>query len=244
MAKKADVIRLIENFAPLETVEEWDNSGFQVNLHQEEVNKILLALNVSEKIVSQAISQRCDMIISHHPLIFSPLKKIEEPFVVEAIKNNIQIYSAHTNLDKATGGTTDKLIKKLGYKNAKSFNEFIKTVELDEPITVCEVAARVKNALGIPFIKATGDINKRVKQIAFGAGSCGSFIPDFKNSNIELFITGEVKYHEALESKDIAVFDLGHFYSEKYVTEIFKNILEKLNLEIVIADEEDIWHFV
>ncbi len=244
MAKTADIIRLIENFAPLETMEEWDNSGFQVNLHQEDLNKVLLALNVTENTVNQAIVQGCDMIISHHPLIFSPLKNIEEPFALKAIQNNIQIYSAHTNLDKAQWGTTDKLIEKLGFNNPKSFNDFVKTVELEEPLPLCEVAERVKNALEIPYIKVAGNLNKSVSKIAMGAGSCGSFIPDFANQGIDLFITGEVKYHEALDAQDVAVFDLGHFYSEKYVTEIFKNILEKLNLEIVVADEEDIWKFI
>lgn len=244
MAKTADIVRLIENFAPLETMEEWDNSGFQVNLHQEETNKVLLALNVTENTINQAIMQGCDMIISHHPLIFSPLKKIEAPFVIKAIKHNIQIYSAHTNLDKAKGGVTDKLIEKLGYKNPKSINEFVKTVELEEPCNILLLAEKTKADLGIPTIKIAGDINKEVKKIAFGAGSCGSFISVLTSSDADLFITGEVKYHEALEDKGIAVFDLGHFYSEKYVTEIFKNILEKLNLEIVVANEEDIWKFV
>jgi len=244
MAKTAEIIALIEEFAPLETMEEWDNSGFQVNLHREETNKVLLALNVTENTINQAISQGCEMIISHHPLIFSPLRKIEEPFVINAIKNNIQIYSAHTNLDKAKGGVTDKFIEKLGYKNPKSFNEFVKTVELEETCSILSVVEKVKETLGVPAIKIAGDINKEVKKIAFGAGSCGSFISDLKNGDVDLFITGEVKYHEALEAQDIAVFDLGHFYSEKYVTEIFKNILEKLNLEIVVANEEDIWKFV
>lgn len=244
MAKTADIIGLIENFAPLETMENWDNSGFQVNLHQEEVSKVLLALNVTENSVNQAIMQGCDMIISHHPLIFSPLKNIEEPFILKAIQNNIQIYSAHTNLDKAKGGTTDKLIEKLGFDNPKSFNDFVKTIELEEPLKLFEIAERVKIALAIPFIKVAANTDKAISKIAIGAGSCGGFIPDFSGQDIDLFITGEVKYHEALEVQDIAVFDLGHFYSEKYVTEIFKDILEKLNIEIVIADEDDIWKFL
>lgn len=244
MAKTADIIRLIENFAPLEIMEEWDNSGFQVNLHNEEVNKVLLALNIDENTVNQAVFKGCDMIISHHPLIFKPLNRIEEPFVIKAIQNNIQIYSAHTNLDKAMGGTTDKLIEKLGYKNAKNFNDFVKTVEIDEYCDLSLLTQKIKEILGIPSIKIAGELNKEIKKIAFGAGSCGSFISDFENTGIDLFITGEVKYHEALDAKNITIFDLGHFYSEKCVTEIFKDILEKENVEIVIANEKDIWEFV
>ena len=115
---KYEIVRKIEEFAPLETQEKWDASGWIVELANNEVNKILFALTITDKVFEQAVTQNCDMIISHHPLFFVPLEY-----------RKINMYCAHTNLDRAEGGTTDLIIKKLSLK--KSYNDdFVRVVEL------------------------------------------------------------------------------------------------------------------
>ena len=104
MINVGEIINEIEKFAPVEMAQNWDNTGWQINFNKQEAKKIMLCLSVTQDIISQAINQECDLIISHHPLIFNPLKKITsdtvtEKIIIEAIKNDIQIYSAHTNLD-------------------------------------------------------------------------------------------------------------------------------------------------
>ena len=91
MEKTNKIIKKIEEFAPLDTMQKWDNSGWQINLGNEDVNKIMVTLDVTRSIVNEAIQKHCDLIISHHPVFFHPIKTIDSPLVINAIKNNIQI---------------------------------------------------------------------------------------------------------------------------------------------------------
>ena len=111
-------------FAPLPLQESYDNAGLQVGLHEAEVEGVLLCLDVTEEVIDEAVTSKCNLIISHHPLLFKPLKRITgasyvERCILKAISNNIAIYSAHTNLDNAAGGVNFKIAEKLGLKNVK-----------------------------------------------------------------------------------------------------------------------------
>ena len=115
------IITLIEDFAPLELQESWDNSGWQIDLGKKDANKILLALTVTEDIVNQAVKNNCDLVISHHPLFFVPF----------SLNKNIPIYSAHTNLDATNGGTTDTMIELLSLPELKKI-----TPELSDQLNI------------------------------------------------------------------------------------------------------------
>ncbi len=245
MAKTAEIIALLEEFAPISTSQPWDNVGWQINFANPEVNKVILCLTVTESVVKQAISENCDFILSHHPVFFDPIKKIADKYVLDAIKKGIQIYSVHTNIDVAMGGTSDMLAAKLGFFELQFINEFIRYKNFDHEINVNDFVYRMKNDLNINNLRVVNKENvETFKSIAFCAGSGGSFIPEIKKFNIDLYVTGDVKYHDALVADKLVVVDIGHFDSEKFVTEIFRNILQKTNVEIIIANEEDIWKTV
>ena len=124
---KYEIVQKIEKFARLEAQEKWDASGWIVDLKESCVNKILFALTITDQILEQAVKQGCDMIISHHPLFFVPFEY-----------KKINMYCAHTNLDRAEGGTTDLIIQELGFK--KTYNDdFVRVVELDKSISVEEL---------------------------------------------------------------------------------------------------------
>ena len=119
MAEIQSIIKKIEDFAPPETAEDWDNTGWQINLGIKEVNNVMVCLSVTPQIIEQAINNNCGLIISHHPLIFNGIKKISDEnvlnkLIISCIQNNIQVYSAHTNLDCTQGGVNDILCEKLG----------------------------------------------------------------------------------------------------------------------------------
>lgn len=242
MAEISQIIKAIEDFAPLEKMSEWDNSGWQVKLESNKTDKILLSLNLDEDAVNQAVNLGCDLIISHHPYIFSPLKKIDDPVLTKTIQNNIQIYSAHTNLDSARGGTTDMLAEKVGFSDCAELNEFVRYKFLDAPADLNEFLTSLKTYFDIKNYRL---VNKSAKyefsSIAFCAGSGGGFIREILAAGIDLYITSDVKYHDALDAENLIVIDIGHFESEKYVKEIFKNILQDKNVELFIADEKNIW---
>ncbi|MBQ2643994.1 Nif3-like dinuclear metal center hexameric protein [bacterium] len=238
MPEVQNIIYEIEKFAPLESQEKWDNSGWQINLGKKYFSKIMTAVTVTYDIIQQAKEQKCDLILSHHPLIFSPLKSITKGEITEAVKSGIQIYSAHTNIDKADGGTTDILSQKCGFGICENKKDFIRYKNLDKEIEINFLKADIKNKLNIDFLKIVNLCNKKtIKSVAFCAGAGGGEIPFIQDLGIDLFITGEVKFHEAIDAKNSVVFAVGHYDSEKYINEIFKKILGN-KYEIIGANEK------
>lgn len=236
-----EIIEKIEKFAPPETASSWDNSGWQINLDKDKCKKIMTALTVTEDVVKQAISQNCDLILSHHPVIFEPVKVIEPGVIVDCINAGIQVYSAHTNLDVAKGGTTDVFAKKCGFKELPDVDGFLCGTKCD--LKIDEFAEVVKKSLELESLKIININDKKTaKSIAFCAGAGGGEIYLAENKGYDLFVTGEVKFHEAFDAHDCVVFEVGHFDSEKYVGEIFKTILGK-EYETVSANEKRPWIF-
>lgn len=215
---KYEIVRKIEEFAPLETQEKWDASGWIVELANNEVNKIMFALTITDKIFEQAMTQNCDMIISHHPLFFVPLEY-----------RKINMYCAHTNLDRAEGGTTDLIINKLGFK--KSYNDdFVRVVELEKPISVEELKNKLLKIS--PKLRYVNNYDaQEVQTIGFCAGSGSEFI-----GQTDAFVTGDLKFHTALDARKV-VFDIGHFESEIFAPELLREITG-VGEKGVIADEK------
>lgn len=243
MPKTKQVTDLIEKFAPLETQAKWDNSGWQINLGKQNFSKIMTALTVTENVIKQAEQQGCDLVLSHHPLIFEPLKKITDNTIIQAIKSGIQIYSAHTNLDLAKGGTTDTLAKKCGFTKSKNVDEFINGVNLEIETNLEDLKISIKEKLKLDCLKVINLTEKKsIKSIAFCAGAGGFDIPKVNSLGYDLYITGEVKFHEAYDAKDTVVFEVGHYESERYVGEIFRKILGQ-EFEIIEANEKRPYKF-
>ena len=215
---KYEIVQKIEEFAPLETQEKWDASGWIVELANNEINKIMFALTITDKIFEQAMTQNCDMIISHHPLFFVPLEY-----------RKINMYCAHTNLDRAEGGTTDLIINKLGLK--KSYNDdFVRVVELEKPISIEELKNKLLKIS--PKLRYVNNYDaQEVQTIGFCAGSGSEFI-----GQTDAFVTGDLKFHTALDAKKV-VFDIGHFESEIFTPELLREITG-VGEKGVIADEK------
>lgn len=212
--------------APTDTQEAWDCSGWIVDVENIiEVNKVMLALTITDDVVAQARKKNCDMIISHHPLFYVPLEY-----------RDIQMYCAHTNLDKAKGGTTDTLIDELRL-DVKFFEteEFVRYLELKKEITLDNLLKHVKrlskNARYVNNNKKT-----YIKNVAVCSGSGSEFIKDAEEKGFDVFVTGDLKYHTAVDS-NIIVIDMGHFESERPVLRTLKNKLQE-NVEIIYAKEK------
>lgn len=216
---KFDLVRKIEKFAPLDTQEKWDCSGWLVCKRGTGVNKVMLALTVTDDIVAQAREQGCDMIISHHPLFFVPLEY-----------SDIDIYCAHTNMDIADGGVTDTIIKTLGYTPEKTEENFVRKVTFNEPKGVSEFFAELKKISPNARYINNNDV-KEIKSVGFCGGSGSDCIPFVE---AEAFVTGDLKFHTALDSK-IVVYDIGHFESEIMILPVFKEIL---GIDVVFAKEK------
>lgn len=231
---KYEITNKIEKFAPLSSAESWDSSGWIVdNKACDEVSKIMLCLTPTLDVVQQAIRQGCEMIVSHHPMFYIPCK---EP-IVKDFKPQINMYCAHTNMDKANGGTTDTIIKTLGLSEYRINieHEFLRFVEFPSEISVSEFSKILVKIS--PYARLINNRHaEKLKRIAFCAGSGSEFIKDAKGLGADCLVTGDLKFHVALDS-EIVVYDIGHFESEILILPIFSSIIGK-DVEIVYAKEQ------
>ena len=217
---KYEIVKRLEEFAPPELAEDWDCSGWIAETNKKEIHKIMLCLTVTEDIIRQAKAQNCEMIISHHPLFFVPTEW-----------KNIDIYSAHTNLDRTNGGTTDTLIKTLGLDVSQT-GDFLRYV--DKTLSVEELKKLLlKISPNLRYVN-----NRKIEilnKIAFCAGSGSEFIEEALSNGADALVTGDIKFHTALESP-MVIFDIGHFESEILVLQVFEKLLA--DVETIRADEK------
>jgi dinuclear metal center YbgI/SA1388 family protein len=268
MTTTKDILQLINEIAPFEISEAWDNSGLQAGDLNGEVKKIMIALDVSTGLMDAAKKWNADVVLTHHPLMISPVNSFDfnelpGSAVKIAARHNISIISAHTNLDKATDGLNDYFAGKIGIKNTKVFisenlpgdtSDVLSGVlsgeltglgrigSLDSAMPLAQVAQIIKEKLNLPHVRITGDMDLPVKTIAICTGSGGSLIGDFLRSGADLYITGDVKYHEArlVEENSKALMDVGHFGSEHMVIKLLADklagLIKKKELDIKIKE--------
>lgn len=258
MPSVKQIIDIINQIAPFALAESWDNSGLQVGDPAWQVSNILVALDATDKALAKAEKLGCDMLITHHPLIMSPEKQIDfsrmpGSAILISARSRIAVVSAHTNLDKATDGLNDYLAEKLGIFCTDAFlahvmeNESLNEIQglgrigqLGETMTLEQLACRLKEKLGIPRVRLIGDPGNIVSTAALCSGSGGSLTPQFLGSGTDVYITGDLKYHEArdIESHGKSAVDVGHFASESIAVELLKNRLRQMfdavKYEIVI----------
>ena len=217
---KYDLVNKIEKFAPPELQEKWDCSGWIVETGLKEVKKVLIALTVTESVFNQAIEKRCDMIITHHPLFNIPLKY-----------SSIDIYSSHTNMDKALGGTTDTFVEALGL-TAHPVGDFLRICDID--ISVKDFCSKIKKVS--PYSRVVNNKSvQKISKIAFCAGSGMDLYNEAIENGCDCFVTGDVKYHSAVES-EIVLIDAGHYETEILIKNVFQNLIKE-TVEVIIANE-------
>ncbi len=225
-----EILNYIETFAPLDSAMEFDNVGLLIGSENTEVKKAVVALDITEGVIDEAVENGAGLIISHHPVIFSPLKSIDENSIVyRLINNGIAALCLHTNLDLSPEfGVNTCLAEAVGVKNAAFVEgECLYIGELDTEISCKEFAENVKNALGCKGLRYTLP-DKTVKKVAICSGSGGDLAPLAEKNGADVLLTGEIKHHDILEANriGIAIIDAGHFKTEDIVITPFT---EKLN---------------
>jgi len=235
-----EIISVIENFAPLHWQEEFDNSGIQVGDVKQETTGVLLCVDLTESVLQEAISLNCNLIISHHPLLFHPLKKLTgqnyiERCVITACKNNIVIYAAHTNLDNAPSGVNFRLAEKIGLQNIRILkpqngqNYGSGAIgELSEKVDEAVFLENLKTIFSAENLQHSPFTGKKLKTVALCGGSGSFLIPDAITAGADVFITGEARfnhYYDVESQMLLAV--LGHYETEQCTKEIFFDIISE-----------------
>ncbi len=250
MAKLKEIKDFLNSLIPFETQDSWDNSGIQFGEVSAEVKSIGFALSVSKGVIEEAKERGVDLIITHHPLTISGIKRFEDDLypqnlLIELIKNSIYLLSLHTNLDVSPFGPTAIIADFLGIEKRSSIVQnppYGILGELPSPITQKELLSKLVKFLPRDVFKTVLYRPEfEVKRVAVCSGSGASFI-DRVCSKADVYITGDVKFHDAMKALDLGltVFDMGHFGTERLFFEKLISILSEnfQELEFVIFEEK------
>ena len=234
--KVSDLISAIEQMAPPKLAEDWDNCGLQVGSGLWTVKKVWVALDPLLEVVRTAAELQVDMLVTHHPLLFSAVRSIDVETAVGkvleiALTAKMSIYSAHTNLDSAVGGINRMLAEKIGLDEsvplvpADCANDQLEKREtagmgrvgrLENPISLKALAQLVKRRFNLAAVRIVGDPKAMVQQAAVCSGAGSSLLDAFLSSDADVYLTGDLRYHDARRVEDAgrALIDVGHYASE------------------------------
>lgn len=238
----------LEKYFPLNLQEDYDNSGLQIDASENgKVSKALVCLDVTLEVVKQAKEKQCDLIISHHPLIFGGgIKKLiksndTNKIVLECVKNNISVYACHTNCDSVLEyGTSQLMAKKFDFESYTCLEGNVGMIgQLKKAIKTEDFFGKLKQKFDLQIIKHTAICKQEIKKIAFCSGSGSSFLKYAIAQGADVYVSADFTYHRFFEAEGkIIIADIGHFESEKQIKEIFCDILlQKFSdLAIEISD--------
>lgn len=235
MIKCRDVLEYIEQLAPSELAEEWDNAGLLLGSRNRPVSKIMVCLDVTSAALEAAVDQKVDLIVTHHPMIFKGLKRINEDNIkgkqlYTAISNGICVISAHTNLDHADNGVNAKLAEALRLMNTVLLGKGPGRLgSLKERMGFDHFIAYVKERLDVPFVRTVGNAVSGVSRVAVFSGSFDDDLDVLMGSGADAVVTGDLKYHTALDAREagLCLVDAGHYGTERvilpYLAEVLAN---------------------
>jgi dinuclear metal center YbgI/SA1388 family protein len=241
--KIRDIVSLIEEFAPLGLQDSYDNSGLIVGCYDDEVHGVLLAVDVTEEVIAEALSEGCDLIITHHPIIFTPLKRLNSSTYVErcveqAIRHGIALYACHTNLDSTREGMSWRVGHMIGLDSMRVLEPRPNNPEVGYGV-VGELAQeedalvfmrRVAKLFGVGAVRHS-EIPAEgfcVRRVAICTGAGRSLINDALLSEADVYITADLRYNDfMMGEKRMILMDIGHFESEFCAINIINDVISK-----------------
>lgn len=259
------IIEWLEELAPATLAETWDRVGLQIGDPQEEVWHVLVALTLTQEVVDQAISHGVQLIVVHHPPLFRPVGQIrwDRPdgnLLRQVVSTGISVYASHTNFDVASRGMNDILAKRLELQSSKPLVVRPNGDELQGMGRVGDLAEAmepeaflrfVHERLDVSAVRCCGPVPERVRRVAVMGGSGASFLEAAHEAGADVFITGDVDFHDAIRSNDLRLWtiDAGHFATERWVVPFWTDYLrdrartEQVPLQVEAAVEQDPFWF-
>lgn len=233
--KIQSICQFMESFAPRRLAQEWDNVGLIAGDRQAEVERVMTCLTVTPESVDEAIAKQANLIVSHHPLPFRPIKRLTtdntpSELLWKLARAGVSVYSPHTSFDSAALGINQTLAKKLGIDApvpllpvAEDPDELGsgRVGKFSNPMSLSDLAARAAGELGIGGLHVVGDQMKMITKVAVACGSGGSFLDAAKRKGCDALVTGEATFHTALDAKanSIGLILVGHYASERFAVE-------------------------
>ncbi len=239
----ADIIEYLDSKMHPELQEDYDNSGFLLGDPARECTGTLVALDLTEAVVDEAVEKRTNLIVTHHPLIFGGVKRITTQsavgqLIIKLIKNDLAVYAAHTNLDNLKDGINGILAQVLGLTDCHILRQLkgqpspdigagmVGSLPYALPTTA--FLEQVKLALGLPLLRINDIARPVVSRVAFCGGSGNFLIEDAVAQKADVYLTGDLKYHDFQRAgKRITLVDIGHFESEQFSKQLIYSIISK-----------------
>ena len=239
--KLIDIQNILEEWCPLQNAEDFDNVGLLVGDPNCEISKALITIDTTENIIDEAISKNCNLIITFHPLIFKGIKSLKSEnyvnkCIIKAIKNNINVYAIHTNLDNNPEGVSFKIAQKLNLINTSLLIEKTETKnlgmgiigEINEFKSESDFLEYLKVKMDITNIRHSNFLGNKIKKIAVLGGSGSFAIEEALKKRVDCYVTADLKYHDFFKSNEkLLLVDIGHYESEKYTKDLILNYLNK-----------------
>lgn len=248
-----EITDVIERFAPLAWQASYDNAGLIVGRPDDRVHKALLAVDVTDEVMDEAEREGCDLILTHHPIVFHPLKRFNSADQVQrcverAIRCGIALYACHTNLDSAPEGMSWRLAEMLGVGCLRVLQPaegdvnvgFGVVGELPETCDTVEFMRRIQCVLGVRVVRHSDIASGTVRRVAVCTGAGASLIADARRAGADLYVTSDLKYNDFMTpDKVLTVADIGHFESEYCAIQILFDILSKNLTTFAVRKSED-----
>ncbi len=246
-----DIIKILEAQSPSEYALEWDNVGLLVGRKTKDIKRILIAVDATLEVCQKAIDENIDMIITHHPMIFSKIKKINDDTVVgkkimSLIEKGVVCYAMHTNFD-TKGGMAREAASMLKLKNSQVLEETLNGEGigqiglLDTNLSLKELAELTKEQFGLKNVIVYGDLTKKIEKVAISPGSGKSVIQASCNKKADCLITGDIGHHDGIDAMEmgLTIIDASHYGIEKIFMNYMYNYLKGFcpDVDIEVANE-------
>lgn len=244
------IIDSIESVAPLSYQEDWDNSGMQVGDTGADIKAVLLTTDVTESVVDEAVMLGCQLIISHHPLLFHGLRQLcgqsaQARCVEKAIRSGVAVYSSHTAMDSYLHGVSGRIARRLGVKNCRILSPAGEGYgpgvigELDEAMDYEAFLRLVKERMDASWVRYTACPKDEIRRVAVCGGSGAEFIGEAVAQGADVYLTADCKYHEFQDAAGrIGLVDIDHWVSEHYTREIFAELLTEAGVKWYISQQD------
>lgn len=241
----SSIIEFLEDFAPRQLAENWDNIGLLVGDAAREVTKVMTCLTLTPDVAEEAMTAGAELVVSHHPVLFRPIQRLtadqsEGGMLLELIEHRIAVYSPHTAFDSAASGINQSLAEKLGLTGLRPLR-MIDHAELPvgsgsgrygmlpTPQTLEEFLGRVRSALNVQYLQFSGDLRQQVTQVGVACGSAAEFLGDAHRLGCDVLLTGEGRFHSCLEARAIgtALVLAGHYATERPAVEQLAEVIQQ-----------------
>lgn len=244
MATIADVVRVIESFAPVDIQENWDNCGLCAGSPDAELTGVLVGFDCTRALIDEAVECGANMVVTHHPLIFHGLKKVDEKdpvgaALIRAIRSGVAVYCAHTSADKAPGGVSWAIARRLGLENvsvldydaavsSEGFSCGLGIIgDFPEALSSDRAIEKVKEAFGLPYVRCSRPSDGLIRRVAACGGAGSSLVDRARAAGAQLYLCGDVSYHHFFTPEGFMVMDIGHYESEIDIVSILFSLIQK-----------------